>query len=179
MDAPEPTADDPQANSQRDGHSHGDSHSKGDSHPEGGSHPEGETRPNGTGEPGPASEDFESDAMRLLAYSADAVGEDSGYGSAEDPAFSIRPSQFNESGTPQMLHVGRDEDGEVVWEVWGGRTAVKKRIKSKSVPLYKRLRKLLMSYEMGEEIPVCTLGRDGNLGIALLTLEEQPQIKSP
>lgn len=179
MDAHKPTADDPQTNSQRDGHSQGDSHPEGDSHARGDSHPEEETRTNGTREPDSVSEGFESDAMRLLAYSADAVGEESGRHGAVDPPFSIRPSQFNESGTPQMLHVGRDEDGEVVWEVWGGRTAVKKRIKPKSVSLYKRLRKLLMSYEMGEEIPVCTLGRGGNLGIALLTLEEEPKIKSP
>jgi len=131
-----------------------------------------------TGETGspenPEEDGFESDAMRLLAYSADALRDDSGFS-----AFSIDRAQFAGSGTPEMLHVGRDEDGEIVWEVWAGRSAVKKRIKPQSVSLYKRFRKLLMSYDMGEEVPVCTIGRGGNVGIALVTLEERPEIKSP
>lgn len=117
---------------------------------------------------------FDTDAMRLLAYSADALRDDS-----DLPAFSIDRSQFNDSGTPQMLHIGRDDDGEIIWEIWNGRSDVKGRIKSQSVSLYKRLRKLLMSYEMGEEIPVCTVGSGGNVGIALVTLDERPEIKSP
>ena len=125
-------------------------------------------------EDGFESDSFESDAMRLLAYCADALRDDSGL-----PAFSIDRSQFNDGGTPQMLHLGRDEEGEIAWEIWNGRSAVKERIKPQSVSLYKRFRKLLMSYEMGAEIPVCTIGSGGNVGIALVTLEERPEIKSP
>jgi len=135
----------------------------------------GERSPNGESDSGVESHEFETDAMRLIAYTADALRDDWD----ESPAFTIDREQFNDSGTPQMLHVGRDDEGEIVWAVWNGRSEVKEHIKHQSVSLYKRLRKLLMSYEMGEEIPVLTLGGDGHVGVALVTLEERPQIKSP
>lgn len=133
------------------------------------------TEPNTAEEPDTASHEFESDAMRLLSYAADALRDDW----EESPAFQIDRDRFNKSGTPQMLHVGRNDEGQIVWEVWNGRSDVKERIKPHSAKLYKRLRKILMSYEMGEEIPVCTVGAGGNVGVALVTLEERPQIKSP
>jgi len=135
-----------------------------------------DTSPNTAEEPESASHEFESDAMRLLSYTADGLRDDW----EESPAFlQIDRDRFNTDGTPQMLHIGRDDYGQIVWAVWNGRSDVKDRIKPHSTKLYKRLRKLLMGYEMGQEIPVCTVGSGGNVGIALVTLEERPQIKSP
>lgn len=133
------------------------------------------SEPNTAEDPDKGSHEFETDAMRLLAYAADALRDER----EESPAFTIDRSRFNESGTPEMLHVGRGNEGDIVWAVWEGRSEVKSHIKGQSKKLYKRLRKLLMSYEMGQEIPVFTHGEGGHVGLALVTLEDRPQIKSP
>lgn len=129
----------------------------------------------GSESPEPEAEEdgFETDALRLIAYAADALRDDS-----DLPAFSIDRARFSGEGSPEMLFLQREE-GEITWAVWSGRSEMKHHVRDASTGLYKRLRRIMMSYEMGEEIPVFTHGRDGNVGVAIVTLDQRPEIKSP
>jgi|APHM01.1.fsa_nt_gi hypothetical protein len=126
-----------------------------------------ETSPNGT-----SSES--TDAKKLLRMAAESLA-----GPASEGPLRFSPESFNDSGTPQILYVGRGEEGgEVQWAIWTGRSQLKSHVKSGSGKLYKRLRRSLLAYEMGEEVPVFSQGRGGYVSHAIVTFDD-PEIKPP
>lgn len=112
----------------------------------------------------------ESDASFLLALIFDALGH------GEFVFLNVSPEDFNESGKPQLLYVGRvDPSDKPDVRAFEGRSAVKERFGRLSKKLYKKARSMMMSYEMGDEIPVVAVGADETVAMAVVPFDHEVQ----
>lgn len=104
----------------------------------------------------------ECDADKLILFVYDALNDEQLASFAE-----IGPGGFNDSGTPQLLYIGRLPEQKVPdVMIIDGREEAKSQLSIKGdKALYKETRSLMMSYKMGEEIPVAAVGSDESIRV--------------
>jgi len=86
----------------------------------------------------------------------------------------IKPATHPRTGDPLLFYIGRVSTGDTPDAmIMEGRSAVKERLSRINPNLYKAARKLMMSYKMGEEVPVIAIGADETIRLGIVPLGKE------
>jgi len=113
----------------------------------------------------------ECDADVLFMVAHDAATENE-LASIQEPGAKQMLSRAH--GRPLLFYIGRVSTGDTPDAmIMEGRSAVKERLSRINPNLYKAARKLMMSYKMGEEVPVIAIGADETIRLGVVPLGKE------